>query len=188
MIRSTRRLRNPDMTRFVFLLLVGWIPAVVAAYGADASCRPMLDAAQKLYTVPVHIYSTETAAYNKGKVKEGEIIYVNNSSYLRINGQWRKSPITEQQRKEIQESAEKEDVGSTCRMVREEAVNGEAARLYSMHHQTADEKVDSQVWISKARGVPLKQETDMDAGGMAGKSHRTMRYEYSNVQAPAGIR
>jgi len=72
-------------------------------------------------------------------------------------------------------------------MVRDESVNGEPATLYSGHDQLPDAKVDSQVWISKARGLPLKMEMDMDTGGAAGKSHRTVRYEYSNVQPPAGV-
>ncbi len=28
---------------------------------------------------------------------------------------------------------------------------------------------------------------DLDVGGTAGKSHRTMRFDYTNVQPPAGV-
>jgi hypothetical protein len=77
---------------------------------------------------------------------------------------------------------------STCQMVRDEAINGEAATLYSSQTETNDIKTDSQVWISKSRGLPLKMEQDADAGGAAGKSHRVSRFEYTNVQAPPGVR
>jgi hypothetical protein len=33
--------------------------------------------------------------------------------------------------------------------------------------------------------VPVKIEMDMDAGGADGDSHRSIRYEYTNVHAPA---
>ncbi len=88
-------------------------------------------------------------------------------------------------RKETEADEEKT---MTCRLVRDEAVNGEAAALYTAHQQNPDVKSDSQIWISKSKGVPLKLEMDMDVGGAAGKSHRTMRYEYTNVQAPAGLK
>jgi hypothetical protein len=85
---------------------------------------------------------------------------------------------------ELHKTAEDKHPNATCRAVREESVNGEAATLYSMHDQNPDAKTDSEIWISKSRGVPLKLEMDMDVGGAGGKSHRTMRYEYMNVQAP----
>ena len=69
---------------------------------------------------------------------------------------------------------------------REETVNGEAAVLYSVHQTVDGTMIDSQVWISKARGLPLKTELDMDVGGKLGKTHRSMRYEYTNVRASGG--
>jgi hypothetical protein len=73
----------------------------------------------------------------------------------------------------------------TCGLVRDELVNGEASTLSSAHKQTPDVKNDSQIWISKSKGVPVKIEMDMDAGGADGDSHRSIRYEYTNVHAPA---
>ena len=40
------------------------------------------------------------------------------------------------------------------------------------------------MWISKATGLPLREEMDTDTGGVIGKSHRSMRYEYSDVKPP----
>ena len=62
----------------------------------------------------------------------------------------------------------------------------EAATLYKVHNQTANDTVDTQIWISKSRGLPLKGIYDIDVGGGArGKSHTEIRYEYTNVTAPA---
>jgi hypothetical protein len=125
------------------------------------------------------MFMTEAGA---GKPQSTEMIYLNNTMYIHVNAAWRAMPITAQARKDAQTP----DPSTTCRVVRDEAVNGEAVTVYSLHRQTADYKSDSQMWISKSRGVPLKLEMDTDVGGTAGKGHRTIRYEYTNVQAPAG--
>ena len=56
-----------------------------------------------------------------------------------------------------------------------------------MHTVSEDRTTDAQVWVSKSKGVPLREELDMNVGGAAGKSHMTLRYDYANVQAPAGV-
>ena len=47
--------------------------------------------------------------------------------------------------------------------------------------------VDTDMWISKSRGLVLKANTVMDAG-TGEKSHSSARYDYSNVKPPAGVR
>jgi hypothetical protein len=173
------------MARFQFLLSV--IPAIVAAVpalAADSMCKMLADANAKIYAVPAHIYQTETAAYTGGKTRSSELIYFNNKTYILLNGKWTVSPATPTRMAEMHKEAENKHPNVVCHVVRDESVNGEAATLYSMHDDTADAKIDSQLWISKSRGLPIKLE--MDVGGAAGKSHRAMRYEYTNVQTPAG--
>ena len=71
---------------------------------------------------------------------------------------------------------------ASCRHVRDEIVNGEPAGVFSAQTETDDIKSDSLIWISKNKGLVLRQEEDLDAGG--DKSHVSARYEYSNVSAP----
>ena len=72
-------------------------------------------------------------------------------------------------------------------MVRDEAVGGEPATLFKVHNKSED-AVDVQIWVSKLRGLPLKQSYDLDVGGgPSGVSHNEIRYEYTNVTAPAVI-
>jgi hypothetical protein len=171
-------LRLPLMAMFV----------VGCAQAADPSCRAMLDAGEKLSTTPYHMYMSTTADYDHGKTKTAESIYANKTMYVLVGGKWIVSPMTEQDRQEARKNAEKSaGLNATCRLVRDESVNGEAATLYSAHTQTAEHRSDTLSWISKTRGLPLKQEVDMDVGGSAGKSHRTARYDFTNVQAPAGV-
>ena len=75
----------------------------------------------------------------------------------------------------------------TCKLLRDEAVDGEAATLYSAHDvQESGSTVDSQIWISKSSGLPIQQTIDINVGGARGKSHTEARIDYANVQAPAG--
>jgi hypothetical protein len=94
--------------------------------------------------------------------------------------------MTVQMRQELRQAKEA-DPNFVCRQVRDESVNGEPATLFTVHHHDADLTTDQQVWISKARGLPLKQEIETDAGRVAGKMHEDMRYEYTNVQPSAGV-
>lgn len=169
-----------------------WLGAAVvaagSAYAADPACKFVADANTKIYSIPTHIYSAETSAATGGKPRNSELVYLNDKTYIQVAGKWRISPQTPQKMIEVRKETEAEEEKTmTCKAVRDELVNGEASTLYTAHQQNPDEKSDSQIWISKSRGVPLKLEMDMDVGGAAGKSHRTMRYEYTNVQAPAGV-
>jgi hypothetical protein len=59
--------------------------------------------------------------------------------------------------------------------------------VYGTHSERSDGghiTSDGQVWISKSRGLPLRDEIDIDSGGPAGKNHYSGRYEYTNVQPP----
>jgi hypothetical protein len=69
-------------------------------------------------------------------------------------------------------------------LLRSEAVNGEAAVVYSLHREPQDFKEDSQIWISKSSGLPLREEQDVDMGGQIGKQHNSGRFEYGNIQPP----
>ncbi|HUI41545.1 MAG TPA: hypothetical protein VL523_06225 [Terriglobia bacterium] len=176
------------MTRLLFLSLISAALAAPTGQAVDPACRDVADAGLKVFTTPVHIFMTKTAAYERGKVTSSETIYLNNATYVYVNGKWRRSPTSPQSLLEMQKKEPGSDSTATCRRVREESVNGEAAVVYSTHYQTPDEKLDTQVWISKTRKLPLKGEVDMDVGGTMGKSHTDMRYDYKNVQAPAEVR
>jgi hypothetical protein len=160
-------------------LLAGALPA-----GAASSCEAVIAAALKSLQVPTHIYMTETAGSNGGKISNGETIYLNGTMYTSLNGVWRKSPMTVQELADARKASGK-DLG-TCSMVHDEPVGVEPATLYIVHKRTPDDTVDTQIWVSKLRGLPLKQINDIDVGGGArGKSHAEIRFEYTGVSAPA---
>ena len=85
-----------------------------------------------------------------------------------------------------QEQENIQNAKTSCRHVRDEVVNGEAAALYMAHAENEGVKSDAQTWVSKSRGLPLKTEEDIDTGD-GDKRHMSIRYDYSNVRPPAGV-
>ena len=70
--------------------------------------------------------------------------------------------------------------------MRDEAVDGEAAGVFSARYETQYTKVDALLWISSSTGLTLRQEVDMDSGEL-GKTHSSVGTRYSGVQAPVGV-
>jgi hypothetical protein len=166
------------------LTLLPYVAFLTALPGLAASaCDVALAANLKVYQVPVHLYMTESGGPNSGKTKNAETVYLDGSIYVMVNGRWRKSPVSPKDMAEAKKDTDQK-VGP-CTVVRDETVTGEAATLYKIHSQSDDASVDSEIWISKSKGLPLKQVNDMDVGGAFGRTHTEIRYEYSNVKAPA---
>jgi hypothetical protein len=177
------------MSRFTCVLLV--VVAVLAgcwistpAVAADAACRTLFDTRFKLFSVPSHSYTIE--ALPGGKSQNSEAIFTNGAIYVLMRGKWIHSRMTPQEMLK-QEEENIRNSKSTCRHVGDEMVNGEAAAVYTGHSENEGIKSDAQTWISKSKGLPLKTEEDIDTGD-GDKRHMSIRYEYGNVQAPAGVR
>ncbi|MEO6799577.1 MAG: hypothetical protein ABI178_06545 [Rhodanobacter sp.] len=157
------------------------------AHASDAACKPVFDAKAKQTTTPNHQYMTETAATHAAPEKS-EIIFTSTAMYINVDGTWQRRAFDAQK-----ELADLRDAArashTTCRYLRDEAVGSEAAAVYATRdEQEGGTHLDSQLWISKSRGLPLKQTIDVDVGGKFGKSHQEARIDYANVQAPAGVR
>ena len=98
--------------------------------------------------------------------------------YVKTNGKWTSAGSindVEQSEQPIQHNANSKD---TCRLLKEESINGEVASVYSSHSETPKGTIDLQVWISKASDKLLRQ--DMSSNGVLMSS----RYEYKDVKPP----
>ena len=166
------------VTVLSFLALLTALPGF-----AGSACDAAVAAEVKVYQFPVHIYMTESGGSNSGKTRNAETVYLNGAIYVMVNGRWRKSFISPKDMAAAKKDTDQK-IGP-CTVVRDEAVNGEAATLYRIHSQSDAGAIDTDVWISKTRGLPLKQINSVDVGGALGKTHTEIRYEYSNVTAPA---
>ena len=168
-----------SFTTFVLIFLAcGNVPLA----RAQNDCKFVFDAGDKVTMTPHHGYTTTTLQTGQ-KLSNGEAIFVGGVIYVRIHDQWKKSPMTVQDMQKQEQENRKETKNVSCRHVRDEAVNGEAAGVYSAHAETEDMKTDSLIWISRSTGLILRQEEDLDSD--SNKSHVSVRYEYRNVSAPA---
>ncbi len=165
------------ITLLPFVAVLTSLPGI-----ASSACDVALAASLKVYQVPVHLYMTESGGPT-GKTRSAETVYLNNTTYVMVNNRWRKSSVSPKDLADAKRDTDQK-VGP-CTVVRDETVNGEAATLYKIHSQSKDAGVDTEIWISKAKGMPLKQVNDVDVGGTFSKTHSEIRYEYSNVTAPA---
>jgi hypothetical protein len=171
------------------VLAAAWLCSAVLiispAARAQDSCRPLYDASDKLLTGPSHAYQTESNPARPGSdVTNHEIIYTGGAIYVMMKGKWTKSPMSAAAMHAQEEENKKTAKNVSCKHLRDESVKGESAAVYSGHSETDDTKADTQTWISKSKGLLLRQEEDVDIGG-GDKRHFSIRFEYTNVQAPA---
>lgn len=173
--------------QMLFAIAVGLLAALLnstsAFATADAACQPVFDSATKVLGASAHVYSTTTLP--GGKSRTGEMIYANGVIYLLMDGKWIRSKMTTADMLK-QEQENIRNAKTTCRHVRDELVNGEPAAMYTMQSENDEIKSGGQTWISKSKGLPLRTEEDVDTGD-PNKQHMSIRYDYSNVHAPAGV-
>jgi hypothetical protein len=152
---------------------------------AQGDCKPVHDAIDKMSTVSSHAYETESNPARTGTgVTNHEVIRTGGTVYVLMNGKWKKSPMSSADMRAQEEENWKNAKNVSCKHLRDESVKGESAAVYSTHNENEDSKEDGQVWVSKSKGLPLREEQDVDLGS-GDKQHMSTRYEYNNVQAPA---
>jgi hypothetical protein len=90
-------------------------------------------------------------------------------------------------------AAEREELSKatahTCTLIGDESVDGVAATHYRSHVQSAASVTETDVWIAKATGLPVKRESDVTRGGEKGlKMHNAQRFDYANIRVPPGMK
>jgi hypothetical protein len=142
---------------------------------ATDSCQPLLDASQKLATTPTHIYGTVSNGH-QSKPTMTEMIYTGNAVYAKLDTGWMRTKLTPQ------ETIDRDKKAGSCRYVKDESIGGETAAMYS--EESPSGEAQSQLWISKSKGLLLRQEVNIASDDKESMTHISMRYEYANVQAP----
>jgi hypothetical protein len=164
------------MLLFVLGCLIGVSP--LAAQGdCTALTKVLADAMNKVYNTPTHLYTTTKVS---GETFNAEQIYAAGSIYMKNQGKWSIFGTTKEISQLGQGNTQKADVKETCRSLSDEPMYGEMAVVYSVHSDTPKGKIDVKYWISKAKGLPLRTDTDSDGG----KAVISVRYEYVNVKPP----
>ena len=156
-----------------------------AAVADDAACQAVLDAVIKQATIPVHQKISIESASMPGKTLQSEMIRTGDTLYMQIRGQWTSRPYDGQKAvNDARQAMQKAE--HNCTRVRSETVDGQPADLYSVEAKTASGGTDSQIWISSATGLPLRQHTVMLEQGSA-KAQHDVRFDYTDVRAPQSI-
>ena len=151
------------------------------------ACQPLIDAERKVIVTPHHTYQTEGMPRPDGKAKTGESISTGGVSYLQMKGTWIRSPVTPKAELDRLNQNIARATAYSCAHVGDESVAGTAAAVYTAHTESEGVKADARIWLTKSSGLILHLEEDVDTGG-GDKLHMSIRYEYTNVQAPAGVK
>jgi hypothetical protein len=161
------------------------VVSALPARADDAACQAVIEAVIKQAGVPVHQKITIESAAAPGKPIQSEAIHVADTLYMQVRGQWTARPYD---RKKVAEDARQAMLKAdhSCTRLRSEAVDGQAAELYSVQSKSATGNTDSQLWISSATGLPLRQHTVVLEQGTTKMQH-DVRFDYANVQAPSGV-
>jgi hypothetical protein len=141
---------------------------------ADVGCKPVLDATLHQLQTPYHSHTTMTLVAGTTPMLT-EQVNTGKTLYLLMNGKWSVSKLTPQDMRE-QEMDNIKNSKALCTLVRDEPVDGVSATLYKVHEERDGSASDSQIWISKANGLPLRLKMDEPVVD----SH----YSYSDVVAP----
>jgi hypothetical protein len=191
-VRSVHKLREKDkVIRMIghrlAVLVLGTALGMPAgeAIADDAACQAVLNAVIKQATIPVHQKISIESAAAPGKVLQSEMIRTGDTLYMQVRGQWTSRPYDGQKAaNEARQAMQKAD--HSCTRVRSEAVDGQPTDLFSVEAKTVSGGTESQIWISHASGLPLRQHTVMLEQGNA-KGQHDVRFDYANVTAPTGV-
>jgi outer membrane lipoprotein-sorting protein len=165
-------------TRLLYLLVsftIGYLPMGALPVAAQDDCKPLLDAESKLDNTPAHVYTTMKIGK---ETVTSESIYAAGSIYTKINGKWSVTDSIKDAQQLRQDNLRKSKDKVTCRYLKDEPAGGDMAAVYSSHDEGPKDNVDMQMWISKAKGLPLRMETDVAT------VHSSARFEYGNVKPP----
>jgi hypothetical protein len=166
------------------------------AFAAN-TCDALYSAAVKSTQTPHHLYSTTThssesmhrsdtfkrlsgKAMYTGKTESGEAIFDGKTEYLQLHGKWMRSPMTQQDMLETAQENMKTHP-DTCAVLGDQTAGGQALTAYKVHNN--DVGTDSQVRVLKSSGLLQGQTLTMPDGSVV-----ETRYDYGNVQAPAGVK
>ncbi len=168
----------PNRLCLLLLASLGVLDAT-RAWADDAACRAIEEALVKMATTPVH----ETVIVERAPTTlKSETIRTADKTYVEVRGKWMSKPYDSQA--EVASVREKMKQEMTdCSRERAEAVDGEAADLYLVHATSAATVAEMKLWISTAKGLPLKVVSMM--GG--GKMRSEVRMDYVHVGPPPDV-
>jgi hypothetical protein len=148
----------------------------------DASCESVVGAFTRLAQIPNHQFLEQHGRSGAGRT---EIITTGTTRYIWTQGKWIGKPFSPAA-EIMQEAAHAKSEKSTCRLVRDETVEGVAASQYSVQTKADYGSSDAKLWVAKATGLPVREEIKLDQAKVPGKTHIEVRFVYVGVAPPPG--
>jgi hypothetical protein len=167
--------------KYYVFAAAGCLLAAPAAAQTGGVCQPVFDGMKKAIVTTNHMYLSMTG----GSTSAMESITAGGVLYIQVNGKWMGSPTS---LSDMQQLTQGDALTKTtsCQKLPDEAVGGTTAIVFHVQHKTDSSSSDGKVWLAKSSGLPLRAEDDVVSSGT--KTHISTRYEYTNVQAPPGIK
>jgi hypothetical protein len=160
-----------------------WVAMTVTAAAParaqlSSECQAVSNAMLRVTTTPHHAVATSS------KLREvTESIMAGDTNYFKYHGVWKKSPLSPKDNLEREQDNIKNAKVYTCRRLPDELLDGTPVAAYTAHSETPDVgTTDAKLWISKATGLPLRTDSDIDFGT---KQHLSVRYDYADIKAPS---
>jgi hypothetical protein len=164
-------------------LAMGWVATMVTAAAParaqlSPDCQAVSNAMLRVNTTPHHAVATGS------ELREAtESIMAGDTNYFKYHGVWKKSPLSPKDNLEREQDNIKNASVYNCRRLPDELLDGALVAVYTAHSETPDVgTTDAKLWISKASGLPLRTDSDLDTGT---KQHLSVRYDYANIKAPS---
>jgi hypothetical protein len=167
------------------------------ASAMDAACQPLVQSQMKMANTPVHIFMTESRTWSKSLsratagmgmsgAKTSEEISTGKAVYVLNRGKWidMGASLAGMHGDPNDPEVKKTQAANRCKALPDDAVAGQAAAVYEQHNPELG--IDTKIWISKSRHLPLRSEITNKAGGPAMTSVTVSTYDYNNVRAPVG--
>lgn len=162
----------PSLLSLAACLAVGMSTTALAANGCDDAYRAGIKSLQ----TPHHLYST-TILYG-GKARTGESIYAGGVEYLKIGNAWQRSRMKPQDMIELAQEKLKTHP-DTCTRIGDQTVGAQVVAVYKVHNNE----------VGTDQVVRIHQSSGLMQGATVSLPNQSVdiRYEYGNVQAPAGV-
>jgi hypothetical protein len=173
------------LSKSIVAIAFGWALAGAAPLAAQDDCQPVFDAMDKVMNTPTHIFSTVESS---GKAKTTETIYFGDDIYTTDKEKWVRSPIKISQLKATDQENRRKSTYA-CTHLKDELIDGDLVAQYKTHTVVLGTPTDSEVWISKAKSLIVRNDVTINEVGVGatkgkGKSHYSVRYEYNDVKPP----
>jgi hypothetical protein len=159
------------------LVILGTAGSISHAAEPGANCAPILHAMAKTLQA-----DHATVSESGGNTTHG--ITASGVNYLQVNNVWKVSKLTPKDNQDRSDENLRNAKSFVCQSLPDGITDGVAVANYRTRTETDEGFVESTIAISKATGLAIKVDNEIDSGS-DGKSHYTTHYTYTGIRAPS---